>query len=242
MTQSISFIIPAYNEEKTLGFCLDSVLAELATFRGDSQIIVVNNASTDKTIEVAGKYSPVKLVNESRKGLVFARATGAKAATGDLLAHIDADCILPKGWLETVVKSFADDEKIVALSGPHVYFDLPLWQQVGVKIFYLFAASLHYLTGVQLQGGNFIVRKWAWEKIGETSSDFNFYGEDIELGRRLSKVGKVKFTLKLPILISGRRLKSEGFFKIGARYTLNYFSVFFFKKPATKKYKDIRLN
>ncbi len=246
MNQSISFIIPAYNEQQSLGECLESIFNEIDNAQAAWEIIVVNNASTDKTKIIAQSFANVKVVDEPQKGLVFARAAGAKAATGELLAHIDADCILPKGWLKTALKEFASDKKLIALSGPHIYYDLPKLQQAGVRIFYYLTFFSYLINrfvlgiGSMMQGGNFVVRKWAWEKIGATSSDFNFYGEDIELARRLHKIGGVKFTFQLPIYTSGRRLAKEGFFKIGIRYALNYFSVLYYKKPATKEYKDIR--
>lgn len=246
---NISFIVPAFNEETILGKCLRSILAEIALNAPiNAEIIVVNNASTDNTKNVALSFPNVAVVDEPKKGLVFARAAGARAATGELLAHIDADGMLPNGWLKTVIKEFADDEKLVALSGPHVYYDISKLKRAGVRIFYYLTFFFYLLNryvlrvGSALQGGNFVVRAWAWKKITDFSQNFSFYGEDTEICRQLYKIGKVKFTFKLPIYISARRLIDEGLFTIGARYALNYFSVLFFKKPATKNYKDIRPN
>ena len=56
----------------------------------------------------------------------------------------------------------------------------------------------------------------------------------------MHKVGDVKFTFKLPIYSSGRRLAGEGFLKMGIRYGLNYVWIMFFKKPFTKDYIDVR--
>ena len=243
----ISFIVPAFNEEKFLGKCLESIISECRNNpKTAAEIIVVNNASTDNTKNVASSFSQVRVVDEPKKGLVAARAAGAKNANGELLAHIDADCFLPQGWLKTVINEFTADDKLVALSGPHIYYDLSKLQRTGVRIFY-YLTFLTYLVNrfilriaSMLQGGNIVATARAWKQIGETSSEFSFYGEDIELARRLNKVGKVKFTFKLPIFTSGRRFKEEGLFTIGWRYALNYFSVIFFKKPATKKYTDIR--
>ena len=91
-----------------------------------------------------------------------------------------------------------------------------------------------------LQGGNYVVRKSAFEKIGGFNENFDFYGEDTDVACRINKVGKVKFTFKLPIFASGRRLKGEGMFKTAAKYGINYFWTIFFKKPFNKKYIDIR--
>jgi hypothetical protein len=92
-----------------------------------------------------------------------------------------------------------------------------------------------------LQGGNFIVRRDALEKIGGYDVSLSFYGEDTDIARRLNKVGHVKFTFKLPALSSGRRLAKEGGLTTGLRYAINYFWITFFGKPFTKDYIDIRL-
>src|SRR6185503_7632538 len=109
-SMDISFIVPAYNEEAILGKCLEAIFAELKNNPAVlAEVIVVNNASTDNTKQVAASFSGVKIVDEDRKGLVFARAAGAAVANGELLAHIDSDCNIPKGWLKTVMAEFAAD-------------------------------------------------------------------------------------------------------------------------------------
>ena len=91
-----------------------------------------------------------------------------------------------------------------------------------------------------IQGGNFIVSKSALEAAGGFNSDFRFYGEDSDLARRLSKVGPVKFSLRLPALSSGRRFVAEGLIRAGVRYAVNYVWTIFFKLPFTLTWLDIR--
>src|SRR5207247_7283180 len=121
----LSFIIPAYNEEKYLGKCLDSILLEIERSKVNAEVIAVNNASTDHTRDIAAAYSSIKIVDEPRKGLSQARQSGYEASTGDVIANVDADSILPAGWIETVVSRFSKSQKLVALSGPQVFYDLP---------------------------------------------------------------------------------------------------------------------
>ena len=159
----ISFVIPAYNEEKHLPQCLASVERELARVPCDAEVIVVNNASTDHTGEIARAHVWVRVVDEPRKGLVRARHAGFTNATGELIANIDSDTMLPEGWLETVLAEFGRDDELAALSGPHVYYDLPAFQQMLVRLFYTLGYLSHLIshhvfrTGAMLQGGNFIV-------------------------------------------------------------------------------------
>src|SRR5689334_22582165 len=100
----ISLIICAYNEEKYLGDCLDSAIKN--SNGNFFEIIVVDNASTDNTKLIAEKRPGVRVVKEERKGLTRARQRGYEEAKGDILAYLDADTKMPKGWVERVIKEF----------------------------------------------------------------------------------------------------------------------------------------
>lgn len=242
----ISFVIPAYNEEKRLPACLEAVDAELSRTPCEYEVVVVNNASTDRTAEVARRYPFVRVVDEPRKGLTRAREAGFVATTGDIIANIDADTRLPEGWLAKVLKEFKKHDDLVALSGPYIYYDLPLSDRVLVRLFYVggYISHLinHYLVGggAMLQGGNFIVRRTAMEAIGGFDTTIEFYGEDTDVARRISKMGKVKWTFALPMYASGRRLAKEGVFSTGWKYATNYFHTLVRAKPHTQTYTDIR--
>ena len=100
----ISFVIPAYNEEKMIGKCLASVFDEINRSRTsltpfETEVVVVDNTSTDRTREEALKFPNVTVVRENLKGLVYARRAGWVATVGDIVANIDADTVVPKGWL-----------------------------------------------------------------------------------------------------------------------------------------------
>src|SRR5580693_9748636 len=119
----LSFVVPAYNEEAYLPACLESILSQIDPRTtnlpaGTCEIIVVNNASTDRTREVALRYPGVTVVDEPRKGLTFARQAGFAASTGELIANVDADSRLTPGWVDRVLTEFARDPKLVSLSGP----------------------------------------------------------------------------------------------------------------------------
>ncbi len=241
----LSFVIPAHNEENYVGKCIDSIVEQMKDNNFDIEIVVVNNASTDKTKKVALGYTQVKVVDEMKKGLIYAREAGFRAASGDLIANVDSDTILTNGWIDRVFKEFLSDGKLVALSGPFIYYDLSRWVRTMVRIYY-FIGYLMYLfnstfrIGAMLQGGNFIVRRTALEKIGGYNPKFEFWGEDTEIACRLLTVGRVKFTFKLPIYTSGRRLAAEGVFKTAFNYSVNHFSTIFLKKAVSKNVNDFR--
>jgi len=242
----LSFVIPAYNEESYLPACLESILEQTRDLDGAVEIIVVNNASTDRTREVALRYPGVTVVDELRKGLPFARQAGFAACTGELVANVDSDSRLTPGWVKQVLATFAEEDKLVALSGPVVYYDLSASQLLSVQLFYLLAFILYVLNryvlraGSMVQGGNFVLRAKALASIGGFNTAIPFYGEDTDIARRLNRVGKVKFTFQLKMFSSARRLKKEGMLTIGARYTINYLWTTFRKRPFTEEYLDIR--
>ena len=242
----ISFSIPAHNEEEHIWRCLDAIFRELKKKEYQAEVIVVDNASTDRTAEIANSYGGVTVVQEPRKGLLFARDRGHLSSTGDLLANIDADTMLTPGWIEKVMEEFEKDERLVALSGPYIYYDTPWYVRQFTKVHYRIGFLLHILSllltgrGTLLQGGNFVLRRSALDQIGGFNTEISFYGEDTDIARRMSVVGKVKFSFRLTMLTSGRRLMKEGVFTTGFRYAINHIWILAFHKPFTKTYGDIR--
>jgi len=242
----LAFVIPAYNEELLIADCLKSIIRETENSGARVEIIVVNNASTDKTGEIARSFPQVIVVDESKKGLVHARHAGFEASSSELVANIDADTQLPKGWIRTVITTFEKCPDLVALSGPYVYHDMAWYNRALVRGFYYFAYLAYLLNrfvfriGSMIQGGNFVFKRSAWNKAGGFDRSIAFYGEDTDVAIRLHKVGQVKWTFKLPMYTSGRRLEEEGVFKTAGIYTLNYLWVTFFGKPYTKNYNDVR--
>ena len=256
----ISFVVPAYNEEALLTRSLTAIRDEIhragQVLGQDAEIIVVNNASTDRTREVALRYPGVTVVDEPRKGLTFARQAGFAASTGDLIANVDSDSRLTPGWVAKVLASFAEAEAnrashpdarpLAAFSGPLVYYDLTPQQRRLVHIFYMTAWTTYAINryilrvGSMVQGGNFVVSRASLEAIGGFNTAISFYGEDTDIARRLNDVGEVRFTFDLKMSSSARRLKSEGMLTMAARYSINYLWTTFFKRPFTDTYVDIR--
>lgn len=235
----VSLIIPAYNEARYIGRCLASVLENRRACL--HEVIVVDNASTDDTALVAGRFGGVRVVHEEQKGLTRARQKGFETASGDIIAYVDADTDIPAGWFEQIEREFTQDERLVCLSGPYRYYDVSKFQSFCVALCWRFVAiPVYLLVGYMTVGGNFAARRNALEKIGGFDASIAFYGEDTDIARRLSSVGKVKFTLSFFMRTSGRRFKGQGFWKTGFIYACNFLSEAFLKRPVTKKYRDLR--
>jgi glycosyltransferase involved in cell wall biosynthesis len=255
----LSFVVPAYNEEAYLPACLESILFQTRDLpAGATEIIVVNNASTDRTRAVALGFAGVTVVDEPRKGLTFARQAGFAASSGELIANVDADSRLTPGWVAQVLETFAEADRrqltaaseskrpLVSLSGPVIYYDLTPRQRVLVHIFYMTAWTTYAINryvlrvGSMVQGGNFVTARKGLEAIGGFNTAISFYGEDTDIARRLNEVGEVRFTFDLKMFSSARRLKNEGMLTMAGRYSINYLWTTFLKRPYTDEYVDIR--
>lgn len=241
-----SFVVPAFNEEALLPSCLQAIQAEIERSGFSAEIIVVDNASTDGTAAVAGSVAGVTVVHEARKGLVQARKAGFDASTGVLVANIDADTLVPPGWLDRVEAEFARDPALVAVSGPYDYYDVPMRIRAAARMFYVVGFGTYCFNryvlrvGSMVQGGNFVVERAALIRAGGFDPSFTFYGEDTDIARRMALVGSVKFTWTLMAQSSGRRLRGDGLFMTGVRYSSNYLWATFFRKPFTSAWQDYR--
>ena len=242
----ISFTVPAYNEEAHVGACLRSIQAELMRHPTDAEVIVVNNASTDQTRAVASSFSGVKVIDEPQKGVRYARQAGFLAAHGDLVACIDADNMLPVGWLDVVLEEFTRNPHIIALSGPYRFYDLPLSGRVLTRsleyLLYVYYFYTHFIRGKDGMecGGNFIIKRSALEKIGGFDTSVEFAADDVYTLRELERVGIVKWSWRLPVYASGRRFAKVGIIRTCIRWARNYVSVMRSGKAVAKEYSDIR--
>ena len=242
----ISFVVPAYNEELLLPACLAAIRAEIERCGAAAEVIVVDNAITDRTSDVAAATPGVTLVHQPKKGLVQARSAGFEASSGALVANIDADTLLPPGWLDRVLAEFAADPGLVTVSGPYDYYDVPMHIRAAARLFYLVGFCTYSFNrwvmrvGSMVQGGNFVLKRDALIQAGGFDQSFTFYGEDTDIARRMNGVGRVKFTWALMAKSSGRRLRGDGLIMTGVRYSANYLWATYFRKPFTTAWNDYR--
>ncbi len=233
----VSIIIPAYNEEKYIGRTIEALLAQDYTNR---EIIVVDNASIDKTSEVAGFFPGVIVLREEQKGAHRARETGRQHATGDLIATVDADCMPEKGWLSKGV-TFFKVEDVVGLSGPYDYYDtgfvFRLLSMLFQKFFYYTTNLLFRMTreGGVMIGGNMLMRASALRKVGGFDASIVFYGDDTDTAKKLASVGTVVFSPSFIIKSSGRRFRNIGLMRVSYLYFMNFVWVTFLRRPYSKE-------
>ncbi len=208
----ISVVIPAYNEEKRIDACLESLMKQKIM---PDEIIVVDNNSTDSTKEIVKKY-PVKIVTEKKQGMIPARNRGFNTAKYDIIARTDADTILPPNWIKKIKKCFLD-KKLIALSGPAEFYDLPElirnshWQSkpTGVNLIKSYNRIVRKMTKHDcVFGPNYSIRKSTWEMIkNNVCLNDKQVHEDLDLAIHLAPYGKIKFDVNLIVSTSVRRWK-----------------------------------
>lgn len=192
-TPKISVIVPAHNEEDVI---LDSLNVLLDEEYEPKEIIVVNDGSTDSTREIVESYGKkLKLINfNTGHSAAFARNAGAKIATGDILAFIDADVIISKGFLNTLAKDYMEHDFFFAsinvkslttnIISKCFALEKSYYPKIEKKEFIDNIENIHYLA--------FIFRRDFFEEIGKYDENI-FYFEDADLTKRGIDTGNKMF-------------------------------------------------
>ena len=210
INKKISIIIPCFNSQKTLGRCLQSVLA--SSFK-DFEIILVNDGSNDKTTEI-GKSFPIKIIDLSKnQGAAVARNKGASLAKGRILLFLDSDILLKKDSLTIVSDFFQKNPSISVLQG---IYDRKI---ASKNLFSIYKHYYHVYKFSKIKGKTILstssfclaVKKEVFEKIGGFDNRFpaRSAGEDVDLGLRLRKNG---YPIFLERKLKVTHLKSYTFF------------------------------
>ena len=244
MGLTIATVVCAYNESRLLPACLYSLRAQT---RPPDDILVINNASTDETGAVARAVPGVRVVDEPHKGLVVARETARRASGADVVAFVDADCRAPIAWLERVAWQFDRAAAPVAVTGPYRFYDWDLTGRALVRAYDLLIAPpthalVHHLCGMGaiLYGGNFAVRSDALTRIGGFDQRIEFHGEDTNLGRRLTPIGRVALCPECWVWTSARRYRAMGKARVFGLYVRNFWSEILRHRPADERHLDVR--
>ncbi len=230
-----SVIVPVYNEEKLLPACLRSLLAQNFP-RDQFEVIVVDNNSSDNSAKVA-KTFPVRLVEASQQGIVAARDAGAKHSRGAILINLDADCRAPTDYLLRVAEHFAARPELMALTGPY-RMPRPDWTVRWITRLMVFGEKL-FGKSVAYWGGNFAVRKTAWQKVGGYDPRFP-RSDQLSLLYRLNRIGVTSFDPQLMIDSSPRRQQRPLKFLLeGLSYFVDMITVRLWGKSVLR-WEDIR--
>jgi peptidoglycan/xylan/chitin deacetylase (PgdA/CDA1 family) len=223
----ISIVVPAYNEEDMIADCLLSLRQQ--NYDGGYEIIVVNNASTDSTSDIAASMG-AKVVNEWKKGYVHALRAGFSEASGDIIACTDADTRVSSTWLSQITE-LLEKPGTIACSGTFRFYDGPAWLRFIGEVFGRF--------NYHLAGANMAVWRTDYLASGGFNTNVNM-GADVELGQRLKKQGILVIDKKLRVDTSGRRFQCA-FLQTLWLYYLNDLWLLLFKRPLFYNFPNIRI-
>jgi glycosyltransferase involved in cell wall biosynthesis len=230
----ISVVMPTYNEEKYIKKCLDSLKDQ--DYKNYELIVVLNNC-TDNTGSIVKKYKGIRIVEEKKKGVTYARQKGTLLATGEVIASVDADSFYPKNWLSQIACNFKKDN-ILGLYGPvYLESDSLFLRFMARYVYTLFLRISSFLGKDNAAGINFAFRKDLYDKVNGYTLNLRS-AEDIDLANKIGKFGKIKFDRELVVFTSDRKFKGR-FFKSLFYHSKNYIRMFLLKKKP-KEMIDIR--
>jgi glycosyltransferase involved in cell wall biosynthesis len=201
---TLTLVIPAYNEERYLIACLDSVAVQTVM---PSKVIVVDNNSTDNTQKVAEQYPFVQVMKEPRQGIVFARNRGFNAVKSDLIGRIDADTILEKDWVETAVNYFTKNGDVAAITGTTTFYDFHLKKHAHILHSFVYFYLQKKISGTNiLWASNMVITRNSWLEVRHLCNETNDVHEDIDLSICLkNQHKKIEFIKNLRVGVSFRR-------------------------------------
>ncbi len=193
-----SFVIPAYNEEGYLDGCLRAIKRQNC---GNYEIIVSYSPSSDKTLRIARKFG-ASVVKVPRCTPAKARNAGARRAGGDYIVFVDADVELPVNFLRSTVRAINSGASAVGYSLRSIENDAEM--DSGFKLMVnpfnrCFKTPTACLT----------VKRSVFEMVGGYDENMEV-NEDIDISRRLARVGKILFAAGMFLRVSSRR-----FYKMG---------------------------
>lgn len=185
MLKTVSIYIPAYNAGKHIKLCLESVFKQTYPV---TEVIVVDDGSTDNTVEVSRKFGVNLISHPYNMGLAVSRNTAIKSAAGEFIAAVDSDCVLDPKWLWELMKNLSN-EKIAGAGGilleNHSGYGTAYWRQKRMgQDWGPQTKSVPFLFG-----SNTVFRKTVLQEVNLYNSVFNTNYEDVDISRRITKSG-----------------------------------------------------
>jgi glycosyltransferase involved in cell wall biosynthesis len=196
----ISFVVPAYNEERLLGRTLAAIHIAARELAKPYEIVVADDSSTDRTAAIA-RAGGARVVEVRFRQIARVRNAGAAAATGDTLIFVDADTIVPPGTLRATITAL--DRGAIG-GGASVFIDgkLPLWVRLFMPPFRLSFRVCRLAAGCYV-----FSRRGDFDAVG--GFDARLYAaEEIALSRALRRRGRF-VVLRDPVLTSGRKARTH---------------------------------
>src|SRR5689334_3733863 len=183
----VSVVVCSYNAERTMEACLASL--EHLNYP-DYEVIVVNDGSTDRTLEIAERFPFCRIISQPNKGLSVARNVGAEAATGEIVAYTDSDCVADPDWLTYLVAKM-ETANLSACGGPN--FPPPEDSLVPAAVAVSPGGPTHVLlsddVAEHIAGCNMAFRREALLRMGGFDPIYRAAGDDVDICWRFQDAG-----------------------------------------------------
>ena len=236
----VSVIVCSYNGAKTLERCLESLRR---IEYPDYEVILVDDGSKDDTEEIASRNPWITYLRQENSGLSMARNVGARAATGEVLAYTDSDCMADPQWLYFMVGTLLSGA-YAGVGGPNVSPPAENWIQACVAA--APGGPNHVLLTDQIAehipGCNMAFYKWAFERVGGFDPEYRKAGDDVDFCWRLQQDGQIIGFSPSAIVWHYRRFTLAAFRKQQNGYgeaesLLRFKHLVFFGPTGTAKWK-----
>jgi len=208
MEKLVSLIVPVLNAGRYIEQCLDAIV-NLDYPKGQLEIIVVDNGSVDSTVQLVKKF-PVQVLVKENCTVSALRNFGAKNAKGEILAFVDADCIVPKYWLKEAVE-LLQQEKVGAAGS---WYDLPPNPSFIAKTWDVHMGNRRGKIGDidWLPSGSLVMHRQVFEVINGFNESL-ITDEDVNICERIRKAGYTVFAHpKLSVIHLGNPRGINDFF------------------------------
>ena len=207
---TLSIIIPVYNESDHLKRCLLSIKNQTIL---PNEVIVVDNNSTDDSMEIAKQFSFVKIVRETKQGIVYARDAGFNIATSDILGRIDSDSILPNDWVARILDFFGNKEHFKN----YAWTSEGYWYNIAFPTIYawfssqvVFRFNRFILGHYPLWGSSMAITKKSWLEVKDKVCLRNDIHEDLDLSIHLHHLGySITYVTGIKVSVYVKRLYSD---------------------------------
>jgi glycosyltransferase involved in cell wall biosynthesis len=196
---AVSVIIPAYNAEETIKDCLDKILLESKNL--ESEIIVIDDKSTDNTCEIIKRFKSIKLVElKKNRGVGYARNLGAKIARHNIICYIDSDLIISKNSIFLLADKLNQNDSYGSVGAIQEIHNLNTksWSSnfVCLKSCYGFENIENEIEFSGIHSEFCVISKEFLKEIGGWKFYSNAGGEEFELGHRIRQFNKKNILIK----------------------------------------------
>jgi glycosyltransferase involved in cell wall biosynthesis len=196
----ITFVVPAHNEEALLGRTLASIHSSARPLGEPHEVVVVNDASTDRTGEIARGHG-ARVIDVAHRQIAATRNAGARAAAGDRLVFVDADTVVTPRLVRAVGRALSRGAvgggSLIRIDGP-----LPAYARAIDLALRVFAPMLG------LAGGCFLFCTRAAYRAAGGFDEALYATEEVAFARRLKALGRFVI-LRETVTTSGRKLRAR---------------------------------